>query len=83
MSLVFAAIFILSIEFLILPHSICLGKIDAEGHDISVLKGMESILREDHPILIIEDDSSEIGEYLEEFDYSFERINGSHNKVFS
>lgn len=73
----------LSIDSLNLPQSIKLIKIDAEGHDISVLKGMVSVLRKDHPILIIEDDSSEISEYLEKFGYTAERIMGSHNKVFS
>ena len=73
----------LSIDSLNLPQSISLVKIDAEGHDISVLKGMESILRKDHPILIVEEDSSEIEIYLEIFGYSSERINGSHNKIFS
>lgn len=73
----------LSIDSLNLPQSIKLIKIDAEGHDISVLKGMESVLRKDHPTLIIEDDSSEISEYLEMFGYTAERIDSSHNKVFS
>lgn len=73
----------LSIDSLNLPQSIGLVKIDAEGHDISVLKGMESILRKDHPVLIIEEDSSEIETYLEGFGYSSERIGTSHNKVFS
>ena len=73
----------LSIDSLSLPQSIGLVKIDAEGHDINVLKGMESILRKDHPVLIIEADSSEIEEYLATYGYSSERINGSHNKIFS
>jgi len=73
----------LSIDSLNLPQSIGLVKIDAEGHDLSVLKGMESILKNSRPTLIIEDDSSEIGEYLEKFGYSSERIDGSHNKIFS
>ena len=72
----------LPIDSLNLPKSISLVKVDAEGHDLSVLKGMESVLRKDHPVLIIEDNSSEIVEYLETFGYSSERINGSHNKVF-
>lgn len=73
----------LSIDSLNLPQSISLVKIDAEGHDMSVLKGMESILRKDHPVLIIEEGSLEIEVYLKEFGYSSERINESHNKVFS
>lgn len=73
----------LSLDSLKLPNRIALAKIDAEGHDLIVLKGMESILKKDHPILIIEDDSSEIDSYLSELDYSSERINGSHNKIFS
>jgi len=73
----------LSIDSLNLPHPVRLVKIDAEGHDIHVLRGMESILKEDHPVLIIEEDSSEIEEYLGNFNYSSERLSGSHNKVYS
>jgi len=73
----------LSIDSLNLPRPISLVKIDAEGHDIHVLKGMESLLKKDHPVLIIEEDTSEVEEYLDKFGYSSERINSSHNKVFS
>ena len=72
----------LSIDSLNLPQKIRLVKIDAEGHDFSVLKGMESLLRKDHPVLIIEEDVAEIETYLEGFGYSSERIGISHNKVF-
>jgi FkbM family methyltransferase len=72
----------LSIDALNLPCPIKLVKIDAEGHDLSVLKGMESTLKKDCPILIVEDGSTEIDEFLEDLGYSSERIDGSHNKVF-
>lgn len=72
----------LSIDSLNLSRPIKLVKIDAEGHDINVLKGMEAILSKDQPVLIIEDGSSEINDYLEKFGYKAERIDGSHNKVF-
>jgi len=72
----------LSVDSLKLPQPIALVKIDAEGHDLSVLKGMESILKKDYPVLIIEDDLSEIDSYLKNLGYASERIKESHNKVF-
>ena len=72
----------LSVDSLNLSNPVGLIKIDAEGHDLQVLKGMESLLERDHPVLIIEEGSSEIQEYLNRFGYIFERINGSHNRVF-
>lgn len=72
----------LSIDSLNLSECIRLVKIDAEGHDLQVLKGMRSLLEKDHPVLIIEEGSSDISEYLSRFGYSFEIIDGSHNRVF-
>lgn len=77
------AILSLSIDSLNLPERISLVKIDAEGHDLQVLIGMDRLLERDHPILIVEASSSDIAEHLNRFGYSFERINGSHNRVFS
>lgn len=72
----------LPIDSLNLPRPITLAKIDAEGHDIKVLKGMGSILSKDHPVLIIEEDSPEIDDFLAGYGYSCKRIDGSHNRIF-
>ena len=73
----------LPIDSFNLPLPISLVKIDAEGHDLNVLKGLKSILMKDHPVLIIEDGSSIIEAYLKEFGYTSERIDNSHNRIFS
>ena len=65
------------------PHSIRLAKIDAEGHELSVLRGMESLLRRDHPTLIVETFSSDAENFLLGFGYRMKQIPGSSNKIFS
>lgn len=70
------------IDAMSLPPKVRLVKIDAEGHDLSVLKGMKGMLEDSHPVIIIEDDSAEIGEFLSGLGYTAERIEDSHNTVF-
>lgn len=76
-------IFCLSIDSLNIPKPISLVKIDAEGHDLEVLKGMVSVLKKDYPVLIVEDKSPQIERYLKGLGYSGQRIRDSHNRVFS
>lgn len=71
-----------SIDALGLPMPVSLVKIDAEGHDFSVLRGMVSLLRRDLPTLIVEDNDPELGAYLELLGYQSERLPGSHNLLF-
>lgn len=66
-----------------LPHSIRLAKIDAEGHEMAVLRGMASLLHRDHPILIVETFSDEVEHYLRDFGYRMTQIPGSSNKLFA
>lgn len=68
------------IDSLSLNHTIKLVKIDTEGHDFRVLKGMEGLLRSNAPTLIVEDDSIELIEYLRSFGYTYEK--GDSNIVF-
>lgn len=72
----------LPIDSLRIPKCVKLAKIDVEGHELSVLKGMEQLLMRDHPTLIVEGDSDEVAAYLEAFGYSFEKNEGSPNRVF-
>lgn len=72
-----------SIDSMFSTQPIKLVKIDAEGHDLSVLKGMDRVLRDSRPVLIIEDDLPEIERYLKDFGYESERLDGSHNKIFT
>ncbi len=72
----------ISIDSLNISHSIKLAKIDVEGHEIYVLKGMENLIKRDLPILLVEGDSSEVNSYLASLGYVGNRMQGSVNQVF-
>jgi FkbM family methyltransferase len=72
----------LPVDCLDIPKPIKLAKIDVEGHELSVLKGMVKMLKRDHPILIVEDNSPKVVSYLKGFGYSSEKVEGSPNRIF-
>ena len=71
-----------TIDSLAIPHHVSLAKIDTEGHDHLVLRGMKELLERDHPILIIEERSAEIYDFLEGFGYLREHVLDADNLVF-
>jgi FkbM family methyltransferase len=71
-----------SLDALRLPHPIRLVKVDVEGHELLALRGMDGLLRRDHPVLIVEGEADEVAAYLEGFGYRFEHTPGSPNRVF-
>ena len=68
----------IAIDSLRLPP-IRLVKIDAEGHELAVLRGMRALVARDHPVLIVETSSADTTELLRSWDYSVERLPGSSN----
>jgi FkbM family methyltransferase len=74
--------FRLSIDALNIPERVTLVKIDVEGHELAALRGMQALLRRDHPLLIVEGRSAEVEAFLASFGYSFEQAEGSPNRVF-
>jgi len=72
----------LSIDSLHLPQTIRLIKIDAEGHEPVVMRGIRNILQRDKPILIVETVTREIEEQLEPLGYKALNYQGSPNTVF-
>jgi len=76
------SILTLPIDALDLPQPIRLVKIDAEGHDFAVLRGMERILRKDRPVIFIEAGGDPIAEFLAPIGYTARRLPGSHNTIF-
>ena len=70
------------IDSLELPSTVTLAKIDTEGHEAAVLRGMEKLLVRDRPVLIVEDSGPEIAEYLRTLGYDGEKLPGSCNRVF-
>lgn len=76
------AILGLPLDAIPLPHAVALVKIDAEGHELSVLRGMEGLLRRDRPVLIVEVSARESENFLLERGYGMERLTGSPNCIF-
>jgi FkbM family methyltransferase len=72
----------LCLNSLDLAHRITLVKIDAEGHETGVLRGMHQILIRDKPTLIVETDSREVEDSLQRIGYTPERLDGSPNVLF-
>jgi len=72
----------LPIDLLHLTSPIRLVKIDAEWHELSVLKGMSQLLSRDKPIVIIELSSQEPQSFLLDLGYSKETLRGSQNHIF-
>jgi FkbM family methyltransferase len=70
------------VDQLDLPQPVRLVKIDAEGHELSVLRGMKELIDRDHPTLIVEVSNVETQQFLVGAGYSVERFPGSPNCVF-
>jgi FkbM family methyltransferase len=76
----------LTIDSLGLTERIKLIKIDVEGHELAVCKGMTGILQRDHPFLVIEDHRIDTGvtEFLAQFGYDAHRLSEtSRNLMFT
>lgn len=73
----------LAVDQLQLAHPIRLVKLDAEGHEAAILRGMPELLQRDHPTLIVEDNDEAVGGYLRDFGYRSRQLPGSRNFVFT
>ena len=71
-----------SLDAIQIPMTVRLIKIDAEGHELSVLKGMRKTLLRDRPILIVETNLREVWELLASLEYVGTRLPSSPNVVF-
>ncbi|MFH1843209.1 MAG: FkbM family methyltransferase [bacterium] len=69
------------LDSLHLDHPIKLVKIDAEGHELCVLRGMQTLLERDHPVLVVECGTPEVTAFLRDYGYHFEKTAGSPNLV--
>ena len=72
------AILTIELDALQLP-AIRLVKIDVEGHELPVLRGMRHLLERDRPIVIVETASILVEDLLKRLGYSIERLPGSSN----
>jgi FkbM family methyltransferase len=76
-------VFSTTIDALELPKRVAMVKIDAEGHELSVLLGMRQTLERDHPVLVVEEsDESPFG-FLLSLGYGARRIReSSPNRMY-
>jgi len=72
----------ISVDALAIENKVRLVKIDAEGHDFVVLKGMEKLLRRHQPILFVEESTENVVDFLKEIGYSMQKLPNSPNSVF-
>ncbi len=72
----------LPLDALPLPARLRLVKIDAEGHEAAVLRGMTKTLERDRPALIVEVSSSAATDFLRERGYAMEKLAASPNCIF-
>ncbi|HEY6046625.1 MAG TPA: FkbM family methyltransferase, partial [Pyrinomonadaceae bacterium] len=72
----------LALDALDLPTAVRLVKIDAEGHELSVLKGMRQLLTRDKPALIVEVSGEAVHALLTEMGYTRETLANSPNHIY-
>lgn len=75
----------LDIDALNLQKRIKLIKVDVEGFEQAVCRGMAQLLQRDHPILIVEDheDDATLSGFLAQFGYTGRRLSeNGRNRVF-
>lgn len=72
----------LSVDSLCISKRIALVKIDTEGHESFVLNGMQRLLMQHHPVLIVETESKEVIARLSILGYVHEKLQNSPNIVF-
>lgn len=78
----FLTVLTMSLDSLHINQRIGLVKIDAEGHEESVIAGMKKLLEKHRPFLIVENPSEWICEYLASLGYISERLMNSPNVIF-
>jgi FkbM family methyltransferase len=72
----------LPLDSVSVPRPVRLVKIDAEGHDLQVLLGMEALLQRDRPLVIVEASrTGAVAEWLSYRGYSIRKPTGSPNLV--
>ena len=73
----------LAVDCLDIPNPVKLAKLDVEGHEFIALKGMENLIKRDHPTLIVEGGDSDVEQYLTSHGYSFEHMENSSNRIYT
>lgn len=72
----------LPVDNLGLRKKVAFIKIDAEGHEPSVIRGLHKLLEKDKPRIVIETVTNEIHTYLTQLGYKDSRLAGSPNTIY-
>ena len=75
-------VYCVPIDALPMYNPVRMIKIDAEGHELQVLHGMNGLLVRDKPLLIVETSSQSVFDYLKEIGYKKNRLKDSPNYLF-
>lgn len=71
----------LPVDALGLPAAVRLAKIDVEGHELAVLRGMRELIGRDRPFLVVESSGEEASGLLRGLGYAVSRLGASSNLV--
>jgi FkbM family methyltransferase len=72
----------LSIDSMNIPKKISLVKIDAEDHELNIIRGMQELIKKDKPTIIVEGKNFDISRILENIGYEKTNLHGSPNTLF-
>ena len=65
------------------PFRVKLVKIDVEGNEFNVVKGMLKLIKKDYPVLIIEDNDETLHTFIENLGYKIQFFeSSSRNKIY-
>ena len=78
-----ASVMTLPIDSLHLPQRVSLVKIDAEGHEPGVLRGMSELIARDRPVIVLEVSSDDPKRFLAARGYVCRQLDGSWNQIFT
>jgi FkbM family methyltransferase len=73
----------LPLDALSIPGRVSFVKVDVEGHEINVLRGMERTLRENRPRVVVEGRGLEVKRFMHSLGYAETTLVGSPNSLFS
>ena len=72
----------MKLDDIIFPRKISFVKIDTKGSEKKVLLGMNKLIKNDSPIILIEENDSEVAILLSEFGYKRIKLNNSRNALY-
>ena len=75
-------VYCMPIDYFNFPKTVKFVKIDVEGHEIAVLKGMQKLILRDHPVIVAEGHTPEVVSFLTELGYKNTRFEKSPNTLY-